>query len=180
VSSLVLDASAALKVVLEEAGEAVVRQQLRERTLAGERILVPPLFWLEIVNTLAIRHRYPPDAIVEAVYELEQVGIVTAEVGRPAVLAVIDAVGRTGLTAYDAAYLVLAESADATLLTADARLAAAAGDRAILVAPTGGIAETPQTYAVSAGSWTDWKGAAAYLSELRSNPLPPPASSRTA
>jgi predicted nucleic acid-binding protein len=128
---------------------------------------VPPLFWLEVVNVLAFRHRYRPGAIVEAVYELEQVGIATAEVGRPAVLAVIDAVGRFGLTAYDAAYLVLAESADASLLTADVNLASAAGDRAILVGADGGVAEASAPYAADA-SWATWKGAAAYLAELRS------------
>ena len=97
-------------------------------------MLVPPIFWLEIVNVLARRYRYPPAAIVEAVFELEQVGLATADVGRPGVLATIDAVARLGLTAYDAAYLVLAESADAQLLTADAHLAAGAADRALLAA----------------------------------------------
>jgi predicted nucleic acid-binding protein len=167
VSGLVVDASAALKLLREEPGRAEVRQHLRERALAGNRIMVPPLLWLEIVNVLALRHRYPPDAIVEAIYELEQVGIATADVGRPGVLAVIDAVGRFGLTAYDAAYLVLAESADASLITADARLASAAGDRAILVGTEGGVAEASAIYATGP-SWANWKGAAAYLGELRS------------
>lgn len=109
-SGLVVDASAVLKLLLEEPGRAEVRTHLRERILAGDPILVPPIFWLEVINVLAARYRYPPQAIVEAIYELEQVGAVaTMQVGRPGVLAVIDAVGRWGLTAYDAEYLVLAE-----------------------------------------------------------------------
>ena len=164
-SGLVVDASAALKLVHWEDGRAEVRQHLRERLLGGEPILVPPVFWLEVINVLSRRYRYPPAAIVEAVYELEQVGLATAEAGRPGVLAVIDAVGRSGLSAHDGAYLVLAESTDAALLTADAGLAAVAGDRAILVGAEGGVAEAPAPYAGE--SWVSWKGAAAYLGELR-------------
>ncbi len=127
---------------------------------------MPPLFWLEVVNVLATRYRYPPSAIVEAVYELEQVGIRTADVGRPTTLAVIDAIGRTGLTAYDAAYLVLAESSDAALLTADAHLADGAGDRAILVGDRRGVGESAAQYEVTR-PWPDWPGAVEYLGELR-------------
>jgi predicted nucleic acid-binding protein len=166
-SGLVVDASAALIVLRRQPGHETVRQHLDDRILSVEPLLVPPVFWLEIVNVLARRYRYQPPAIVEAVYELEQVGLSTAEVGRPGVLAVIDAVGRFGLTAYDAAYLVLAESWDVPLLTADVDLAAAAGDRAILVAPEGGVAEPTRNY-VSEPSWAAWKGAVAYLAELRS------------
>lgn len=166
-SGLVVDASAALKLLRDEPGRAEVRAHLRDRILSGRPILVPALFWLEIVNVLAMRYRYPPDAIVEAVYQLERVGLATAEVGRPGVLAVIDIVARSGLSAYDAAYLVLAESAGATLLTADARLASAAGDLAILVGTDGGVAETSANYRAER-SWAHWKGATAYLAELRS------------
>ncbi len=85
-------------------------------------------------------------------------------------LLALDAVVRHGLTAYDAAYLALAEAADADLLTADAALAAAAGSRARLVGP-GRIGESPAPYA--AGSWTDWPGAAAYLADLRARVAAP-------
>ena len=166
-TALVVDASAALALLRGEAGAAEVGSRLREQGLAGEPILVPALFWLEVVNVLAHRHRWPPDAIVEAVYELEQAGLSTTEVGRPAMLAVIDAIGRSGLTAYNVAYLVLAQSTDARLLTADAALAAAAGGRAELVGGADNdIAEPAATYAPDR-SWTTWGGAAAYLAELR-------------
>ena len=165
-TALVLDASAALALLRGDAGAGEVHRLLRDQALAAEPILVPGLFWLEIVNVLAHRYRYPPDAIVEAGYELERAGVATAEAGRPGVLAVIDGIGRSGLTAYDAAYLVLAESTDARLLTADAVLASAAGDRAILIGGGSEVAESRQRYAAS-GSWASWKGAAGYLAELR-------------
>jgi predicted nucleic acid-binding protein len=165
VTALVLDASAALALVRGEAGATEIHRLLRAQALAGGPILVPALFWLEVVNVLAHRYQYPPEAVVEAVYELEQAGVTTAEVGRPGVLAVVDAIGRSGLTAYDAAYLVLAESTDARLLTADVALASAAGDRARLVGGGSGVAEPPAPYVP--GSWSRWKGASRYLAELR-------------
>ncbi len=166
-TGIVVDASAALMLLRREPGHEAVRMHLARAAAESRPMLVPPIFWLEIVNVLARRYRYPPAAIVEAVFELEQVGLVTADVGRPGVLATIDAVARLGLTAYDAAYLVLAESADAQLLTADAHLAAGTADRALLAATSDGVAEASATYA-SEDSWATWKGAAAYLSELRS------------
>jgi hypothetical protein len=79
-------------------------------------------------------------------------------------LLALDAMARHGLSAYDAAYLALAEAADADLLTADALLAAAAGSRALQVG-AGRIGEPPVPY--TAGSWADWPGAASYLADLR-------------
>lgn len=165
-TTLVVDASAALALLRNEPGGDGARRHLGEQALHGEPMLVPAVFWLELVNVLARRYRLLPSAIVEAVYEVEQMGLRTADVGRPGTLASIDAVGRSGLTAYDAAYLVLAESSDARLLTADAALAAAAGDRAILVGPADGVAEERPAYRAEP-PWTAWKGAAAYLAELR-------------
>jgi predicted nucleic acid-binding protein len=166
--SMVVDASAAVTLLRREPGHETVRSHLARGAAEGQQFLVPPIFWLEIVNVLARRYRYAPAAIVEAVYELEQVGLTTAELGRPGTLAVIDVVARTGLTSYAAAYLVLAESSEAMLLTADAQLAAAAGDRCLPVGPDDGVAEAFAPYA-AAQAWPTWKGAAAYLSELRSS-----------
>ena len=165
-TTLVVDGSAVLALLRNEPGGDEVRGHLHEQILHGEPMLVPALFWLELVNVLARRYRLLPSAIVEAVYELEQMGLRSADIGRPGTLALIDAVGRSGLTAYDAAYLVLAESSDARLLTADAALAAAAGRRALLVGPPGGVAEERPAYRAEP-SWAAWKGAGAYLAELR-------------
>lgn len=159
-SGLVLDASAALALLLDAGDRPSVRGELRDRIVAGDPILVPPVFWLQLVDVLS-RRADPPPAVVEAVYELEQIGIETAEVGRPGVLAVIDAVGR-GLDAWDAAYLVLAEAADAEILTTSPSLAAVAANRAILVGRAPAAARPRPDR-----SWARWKGAVAYLRELR-------------
>jgi hypothetical protein len=73
------------------------------------------------------------------------------------------------LTAYDAAYLALAESRGAELLTFDASLAVAAGARSIRFDGDESIRETSAGFAglEARPGWTAWPGAAAYLRELR-------------
>lgn len=161
---VVLDASAGIPLVRPETTSTEVSQALRNMRHAGRRLIVPPLFWLEVLNVLTRRHRYQPHQALEALAELDAVGLETIELDRPMLLLALDAVARHGLSAYDAAYLALAEASDADLLTGDATLAAAAGSRAHLVG-AGRIGEQPATYAD--GSWAAWPGAAAYLADLR-------------
>lgn len=167
-SGVVLDASAGLALVLCESSRTEVARQLRARLDAGETVIVPSIFWLEVVNVLAHRYRLDPGETAEAVDELEQLGIVTGDVGRPMTLAVIDAIGRSGLSAYDAAYLVMAEASDAALLTADVALAAAAGRRALLVGRDRTVSESSGRYEPEP-AWAGWRGAGAYLARLRSD-----------
>ncbi len=162
--ALVIDASVGVPLVHDEASSVEVSRLVHAAPRAGQRLIVPPLFWLEVLNVLGRRYRLGPDVLMEAVAELEAAGIETVELDRPMLMLALDAVARHGLTAYDAAYLALAEAADAELLTADAVLAAAAGSRAHLVGP-GRIGEAPAPYV--AGGWADWPGAAAYLAALR-------------
>lgn len=161
-NALVIDAEAALALVADGPGRAKVRTAIRDRIVRGDRILVPAVFWPQLIDGLVRRHVSRPDALVEAVYELEQLGIETAEVGRPGILALVDAVGR-GVAAADAAYLVLAEAAAADLVTGSPELAAIAGSRSTLVRGRRAGAPRPNR------SWARWKGAAAYLRELRAS-----------
>jgi predicted nucleic acid-binding protein len=128
-TSLVLDASAALTYLSGEPGAARVERELEAR----DAVLVPWLFWTEVINVLARRRRWPGSDVLAAVYDLEQIGIRTSAPSRQMTMAVIDAVEVHGLSAYDAEYLALAESEDADLLTADAFLARATGSRAVLI-----------------------------------------------
>lgn len=166
-SGAVIDASVAIRIVRLEPGWDRALDRLRTLKRRGGRLLVPAFFWLEIVNVLGRRYRLMPPAVLESIADLEAMALETVDIDRPMLLLALDAVARHGLTAYDAAYLALADAADARLMTADARLAVAAGARAEFVgegpAPHQ-LAEAPAAYTTS---WADWPGAAAYLRQLR-------------
>lgn len=161
---LVVDASVAVAITLQEPGYERAVAMLRERGTRGSRLLVPASFWLEVVNVLIARYRQRPDVVLEAIVDLDELGMQTVALDRPHLLLTIDAMARGGLSAYDAAYLALAESADAQLLTADRKLAAAAGDRALSTDGGRAVSESRESYE---GSWAAWPGAAAYLRKLR-------------
>lgn len=161
---LVVDASVALALAIQEPGYDVAVSILRERGAAGRQLIVPAFFWLEVVNVLVKRHRLTPGEVLEAIVDLESLGLGSVELDRPQLLLTIDAMGRGALSAYDAAYLALAESADAELLTLDRRLADAAGSRALRIDGGHAIHESPKPYSES---WAAWPGAAAYLRKLR-------------
>ena len=163
---IVLDASAALKLLRAEDGSMEVSALIADRLAGG--IAVPPIFWLEVVNVLARRLNYSGASVLEAVHTLETIGLQTLETDRPALLAIIDLVERHDLTAYDAAYLALADSLDAELATADRRMALAAGDRGLFIGPEQGIAEERAAYCPREPTWPSWPDAGAYLAELRS------------
>jgi len=126
---IVLDASAALELVLRAADHpGLVARVLR----SGETIAAPHLLDLEMAQVLrrfvmagdvsetrareALDDhrclgivRYPHDGLLERIWQL-----------------------RASCTAYDAAYLALAEALDAVLVTCDGRLAAVPGCRAVV------------------------------------------------
>ena len=158
---LVIDASVGVPFVHDEPASMEVSRLVHASRRAGRRLIVPPLFWLEVLNVLGRRYRLAPDVLLEALAELDAAGIETVELDRPMLLLALDAVARHGLSAYDAAYLALAEAADAELLTADAALAAAAG-----------VAGTP-------GGSGPHRGVACLLrlpAPGRTGPAPPPTS----
>jgi len=159
----VLDSSAALAVLRAEPAAARVRETL-ERA-AGEPILVLDLFWLEVINVLVRRYRWDADAVIEAVRELDELGLETVSLDRPLLLASLDLAVALGITAYDAAHLAVAEAADALLVTLDEDLAGAAGRRAALGTERG----TQEGRAVygSGRAVPDWTRHGRYLAELR-------------
>jgi predicted nucleic acid-binding protein len=168
--AVVLDASVGVAFVRDEPNSLHASRRVHGLRGTGHRLVVPSVFWLEIVNVLGRRYHAPPDAILEAVVELEAAGLETVDLDRPMLLLAIDAIVRHGLTAYDAAYLALADAADARLLTADVTLAAASGPRGMLVGEDRGVRERPPTYKLAGGpAWAAWPGAAAYLRELRAS-----------
>src|SRR3990172_1691141 len=73
VRPLVIDASAALAHVVGEPDAARVEGMLRDR----DDLLVPWIFWTEIINVLGRRHRWQGSRVLEAVYDLEQLPLLT-------------------------------------------------------------------------------------------------------
>ena len=125
---IVIDASAEVAILLNTGRDV---EGIRSRIAhPGETLHIPHLFEIEVLHalrSLTLRGtvsserarlaldrlrdtrfvRYPHTALTERIWEL-----------------------RENLTAYDAAYIALAEALDAPLVTTDARLARASGIRA--------------------------------------------------
>jgi predicted nucleic acid-binding protein len=126
--------------------------------------VVPDHFWLEVTNVLMTRYGWDPRTVVEALQALDELGVETAPIDRPLVLLGIDLMAAHGLTAYDAAYLALAISDDAELVTLDAELGLASGDRARLRARR--TNEARARYGSGAAE-VRWAADGRYLAELR-------------
>jgi hypothetical protein len=105
--------------------------------------------------------------VIEAIWETDELGIDTVPMDRPLLLVTIDLQARFGLSAYDAAYLALAETEDARLLTLDRELARAAGPRAIRLPGLSHerLSEQPAPF----GEPIDWARFGPYLARLRAD-----------
>jgi predicted nucleic acid-binding protein len=162
---LVLDASAAIAIIRAEPQGPGIAALLERHVAADGRVVVPGHFWLEVGNVLLRRYRFAPDRIVGEMQSLEAFAIETIHIDRTLLLLLLDRMWTLDLSAYDAAYLALTESLNASLVTLDVRLAAAAGSRAIPRGPHR-LAETASNYEVTEPSevWAHFGG---YLAELR-------------
>lgn len=168
--SIVVDASVALPLVHPEPLSAHITRRLAEWHDRGLRLIAPVHCWLEVVNSLARRHGYSGAELLEAVSELDHVGIDMVPMDRPLLLLTIDVLERHALTGYDAAYLALAHATDARLATSDRALARAAGERAIFLSEDGQprLSEGSAHYEVDP-TWPGWRGSGAHLARLRAD-----------
>lgn len=165
--AIVVDASAVIAMVRREPARAEVAALVRPVPERG-RCLVPEVFWIELANVLIRRHRLTPAQVVEAVRDVDDLGLETVPADRASLLVAIDVASRSGLTVYDALYLALAEVEDARLVTLDRELAAWAGPRAVPLPSLGPrrFAESPAPYGAEP---VDWARFGPYLAKLRAD-----------
>ncbi len=132
---IVADASVVATALLDnEADGPAVRARLR-----GERLAAPDLLDLEVLSVIRRLHAMGRVNEVRARQEIHDLTELNVERAphRPLLRRCWEL--RHNLTPYDAAYVALAEASNATLLTADERLARAPGIdcRIELLAPSG-------------------------------------------
>lgn len=169
-TAVVFDASVAITFLLRQQGVGDVKRRIAGWLAHRVEMSVPTHFWLEVANGLVRRHRLTGELLLESIHKLDEISLRTLPVDRPLLLLAVDRAERFGLTIYDAAYLALAESLDATLYTADRSLLAAAGSRGLAVADASDhrLSEAPAAYGTERRpSWPDYSGASAYLAKLR-------------
>jgi len=161
---LVVDASAVLSILRAEPDAADVRRAVAAPDL--RELHVPDHFWLEVVNVLVRRYGHSTADVAETVRELDELGLLTASIDRPMLLLALDAMSSHDLSAYDAAYLALALTLDAELLTLDSALAVAAGERSALQKDANqGISEARAGYGRE--PLAAWAGLGQYIATLR-------------
>lgn len=124
---IVVDASVVVEVLLRVPGAERLEGRLSG---SGERLCAPALLDVEVAQALrryAGRGELTPERGDEAIQVLMEFPIVRYP-HAPLLPRVWEL--RSNLTAYDAAYVALAEALGVPLLTADARIAGAPGHRA--------------------------------------------------
>jgi predicted nucleic acid-binding protein len=120
---IVVDASVVAIVLANDGAEG---RHVRER-VAGERLAAPELLDLEVVSAfrrMCAAGALSADRAEAAVTDLHDLRVQRVP-HRPLLARCWEL--RKNVTVYDAAYIALAESLDATLLTADRRLVSAPG-----------------------------------------------------
>ncbi len=124
---IVVDASVILELLLRRPATRAIEPRLFRR---GETLHAPHLLDLEVAQVLrcyAAKGELGPDRGDEALEDLRDLGI--HRYAHEPFLSRIWKL-RGNLTAYDAAYVALAEALDAPLLTRDRKMAQAQGHRA--------------------------------------------------
>jgi len=120
---LVVDASVSLKWVLDDEADIESSLALRENGIEGRFQMLAPSLWLyEITNALVVAHRR--DRIdrgqgPHALALLQNLGVRLAD---PEAEECFATAARYEISAYDAAYLALAEAAQTKLWTGDRKL----------------------------------------------------------
>lgn len=132
-TELVLDASVVLKWIAPAKLERHAKQarSLRNGLIAGELlVVVPTLLELELLNVAGRKWGWREPELLDLVDLIDALGFISEE----ADTAVIASWVARGLTAYDAAYVALAEERRIMLVTDDETTVQAAPDLAVPLA----------------------------------------------
>lgn len=128
---IVLDASAVVDMLFDFGSSAArVRERIEGEGDANEGLHVPHLFEVEVLHAirgLTVGDRISADRGLRAVESLSDLRLIRYS-HTPLVTRIWEL--RNNMTAYDAAYVALAEALDAPLITTDGKLARASGHRA--------------------------------------------------
>ena len=126
---VVIDCSAIMTLVFADEQSGMVESLITEAVSESLTLLVPVLFWYEVCNVLqmaVIRKRLNQDDASAALYHLTSLPLQTDDAPTPVIMMRISRFSAEYcLTAYDSAYLELAERNMADLITCDKALAAA-------------------------------------------------------
>jgi predicted nucleic acid-binding protein len=133
--SVVLDANALIVLALDQQRAVAVEELLRVWKAEGEELHAPVLLRYEIASALAqavSAGQLASDAVADASQRIASVPIALHQLNdTPEVVAMAQRLERR--SAYDAAYVVLAEELDTQLWTLDGRLARNAAARGLPV-----------------------------------------------
>lgn len=133
--SVVLDANALIVLALDRQRAVAVEELLRAWKAEGEDLHAPVLLRYEVASALALAvsaGQLASEAVADASKRIESVPIVLHQPqDTPAVVAMTQRLERR--SAYDAAYIVLAEELETKLWTLDGRLARNASSRGLPV-----------------------------------------------
>ncbi len=133
--SVVLDANVLVVLALDQQRAIAVEKLLRTWKAEGEELHAPVLLRYEVASAFALAvsaGQLEPKAVADVVQRIDSVPIVLHQPkDTPAVVAMAQRLERR--SAYDAAYVVLAEELDTQLWTLDGRLARNAVSRGLPV-----------------------------------------------
>ena len=123
---IVLDASAALALLLAENEGTEVEEILTDTISTNGQIFVPGLFWYELGNALLMAERknqIDRQSNITAMSSFARLPIVTHQESDFAIRnRIMDLARKTGLTYYDASYLELAVRYEAPLKSCDTHI----------------------------------------------------------
>lgn len=131
---LVLDASVIIKwfTVRDENGSEQAEALRQEYQRGGSAVICPSLMFLEVINVVGRSWREDEASLLKLAARLDRLAF---EIDEPELPAIAIWVAR-GLTAYDAAYVAIAEKRNVPLVSDDSRILAVAGNLALPLCPS--------------------------------------------